>query len=657
VIKISISNSFIILKKIRIINYKTYLNLEIPFNNSITTLVGPNECGKTNLLESINFLGISQELTKNDTCLYCESYWDEEPNFIYSLDLRLLGLADIPTDSEISIKPDHVELLSPPDMKSNIKIINKHRLSFPLGRGGHVHVKIPPELKSKYSLSDMVTIQEGKYFDLNELSENELLLLNNLNKSTNLYENISIDIVKLPELKQNNEDKLLNQALKRIKIIYWAFDESKFIQDIVDINALNQDPQLYKYILNMLKITDIDLNHFLQASDIRRINMINQINDKISDLIKSSWKQYDLEFNLSLGRNNNLITTFRESGQNIEPGKRSEGFKWYFSFLLDFNAKFGSDIKNCLILLDEPGIHLHPGGQRMLLKQLEELSMNNQIIYTTHLPFMINRMFPNRIIYLNKVNGKTELKTPRKEGIFDDILLSSTLGFEFTSLSNWGEINVFVEGITDKILIKKIALEKANKDKEIILDLNEFSLISLNGVHNLENFIRVAQETDAKYIAFLDNDKESKKYTKKYEKKPKNHPETIEHMIFLDENKTIEDYIPINLLNDALNNLKSLENIPYSKYINELEFENNSIVNQIKKFTDRINKAIEENQSNSILNTNKEYITEKITSQDLKLELIIQVKELISSENIDQFNDLINHLKKITEKTKQLFKI
>ncbi|KKM21963.1 hypothetical protein LCGC14_1630170 [marine sediment metagenome] len=656
-IKISISNSFIILKKIRIINYKTYLNLEIPFNNSITTLVGPNECGKTNLLESINFLGISQELTKNDTCLYCESYWDEEPNFIYSLDLRLLGLADIPTDSEISIKPDHVELLSPPDMKSNIKIINKHRLSFPLGRGGHVHVKIPPELKSKYSLSDMVTIQEGKYFDLNELSENELLLLNNLNKSTNLYENISIDIVKLPELKQNNEDKLLNQALKRIKIIYWAFDESKFIQDIVDINALNQDPQLYKYILNMLKITDIDLNHFLQASDIRRINMINQINDKISDLIKSSWKQYDLEFNLSLGRNNNLITTFRESGQNIEPGKRSEGFKWYFSFLLDFNAKFGSDIKNCLILLDEPGIHLHPGGQRMLLKQLEELSMNNQIIYTTHLPFMINRMFPNRIIYLNKVNGKTELKTPRKEGIFDDILLSSTLGFEFTSLSNWGEINVFVEGITDKILIKKIALEKANKDKEIILDLNEFSLISLNGVHNLENFIRVAQETDAKYIAFLDNDKESKKYTKKYEKKPKNHPETIEHMIFLDENKTIEDYIPINLLNDALNNLKSLENIPYSKYINELEFENNSIVNQIKKFTDRINKAIEENQSNSILNTNKEYITEKITSQDLKLELIIQVKELISSENIDQFNDLINHLKKITEKTKQLFKI
>lgn len=655
--KIQEQKSFLILSKITINNYKTYQNLSIEFKDSITTLVGPNECGKTNLLESINFLNEYQKLTKSDTCLYCKNYWNEEPNFVYHLNLKKLDLENPTLDLIIKVKPEKIELPKLPEIPSEKTPINMHRLTFPVGGGGHVHVRFPQELQSKFNLPATVAIKEGKYFDIKKLSNTEKDQLDNFNKSTSLYNKVSITEVKVVKANLSDKDNNLNKVLDRIKIVYWAFDQSKFIQDTVDISLLNQNPQKFKYILNMLKITGIEQNHFFQAADIQRINMISKINDKISSLIKDSWKQYNIEFNLSLGRSNNLLTTFRENGQNIEPGKRSEGFKWFFSFLLDFNANFGSDIKNCIILLDEPGIHLHPGGQRMLLKQIEELSKDNQIIYTTHLPFMINRMFPKRIIYLNKIKGITEVKKPRKEGIFDDILLSSTLGFEFTSLSNWGEINIFIEGITDKILIKKIALEKASKDKEIIIDLNEFSLIPLNGVHNLESFIRVAQETDAKYIAFLDNDKESKKYTKKYEKRPKNHPETIEHIILLEEDKTIEDYIPVNILNDALNNLKSLEKLPYSKFINRWEFKYSLIGNQIKELTKKINDLIEENQNDPNINVNEDNNIEKITSQDLKLDLIIQVKDLINSESIDQFKDLISQIKKITEKAKQLYSI
>ena len=184
-----------------------------------------------------------------------------------------------------------------------------------------------------------------------------------------------------------------------------------------------------------------------------------------------------------------------------------------------------------------------------------------------------------------------------------------------------------------------------------------FSLIPLNGVVNLESFIRVAQETEGKYLVFLDNDKESKKYTKKYEKRPKSHPKTIEHIIFLEENKIIEDYIPVNILNDALNNLKSLEKIPYSKFINKWEFEYSSVANQIKELTKKINDLIEENQNNPNININENNNIEKITSQDLKLDLIIQVKDLINSENIDQFKDLISQIKKINKRAKQLYSI
>ena len=398
----------------------------------------------------------------------------------------------------------------------------------------------------------------------------------------------------------------------------------------------------------MFKIAGVDLVLFLDANDRQRLNMLSIVNDKISELIKSNWKEQSLDFLLSIGTNNTIMTSFQENGQNIEPGKRSEGFKWYLSFLLDFNANFGSEIKNCLILLDEPGIHLHPGGQRMLLKQIEDLSKNNQIIYTTHLPFMINKMFPNRIIYLNKKRGITELKKPRKEGVFDDILLSSTLGYNFTSLSNWGEINVFVEGITDKILLKKIILEKANKDKEIILDLNEFSLLNIQGVHNLNNFIRVAQLTDAKYITFLDNDNEAKEQTKKYEKRPKSHPDTIDHIIFLDENKTLEDYIPLLILNEAFENLKNSD-IFFSSFIKKNEeFDDELRSPQIKEFIEKIN--------SNIKSTNNEEF-EEITKGDFKLELIIRVNKLITENNIDNFNELIEKIKSIMILAEKLFNL
>lgn len=654
-ITIQNEKSFLLIKKIVINNYKTYQNTTIEFVDNITTLVGPNECGKTNLLEALNFLIDHQKLKKSDTCLYCKNYWNEKPNFIYYLDSNQFGFKNSDSDLKVIVKLNNVEIEKPPDVSTKQTFIKMHRVFFPKGGGGHIHVNFPPNIQTNYDLPEMVTIKEGEYYDIKMLSKTELEQLNDFNKNTNLYNKLSIQEVNSiePSLFDDNED-YMNEIFKKVKVIYWTFDQNKFIQDMIDINALNKNPQQYKYILNMLKITGIEQNQFFQAEDIQRINMINQINEKITKLIKDSWKQYNIEFNLSLGRTNNLLITFRENGQNIEPGKRSEGFKWFFSFLLDFNAKFGSDISNSLILLDEPGIHLHPGGQRMLLKQLEDLSKSNQIIYTTHLPFMINRMFPERIIYLNKVNGITQLINPRKEGIFDDILLSLTLGFEFTSLSNWGEINIFVEGITDKILIKKIVLEKANKDKEIILDLNNFSLIPLNGVNNLENFIRVAQETDAKYLVFLDGDKEAKGKCKKYEKKPKSHPTTIEHIIFLENDKTIEDYIPLDLLNKALNTLKTLKRISYSNYIDEWKFNENSIVGQIKDFTAKINSNIEEKES---LTHSNDYNEEEITPQDLKFDLIIQVKNLINSGNIDLFKDLIHKLRNISKKANELYNL
>lgn len=77
--------------------------------------------------------------------------------------------------------------------------------------------------------------------------------------------------------------------------------------------------------------------------------------------------------------------------------ERSRGFQWFFSFDLMLMHETRGRFKGCVILLDEPGLHLHPEGQRDLLARLEEYSRSNTLIYTTHLPFMLDLREPERI--------------------------------------------------------------------------------------------------------------------------------------------------------------------------------------------------------------------------------------------------------------------
>jgi predicted ATPase len=70
-------------------------------------------------------------------------------------------------------------------------------------------------------------------------------------------------------------------------------------------------------------------------------------------------------------------------------GERSEGFAWFFSFLVAF-SEF-RDAGDVVLLLDEPGLGLHAAGQRDLLRYLhEQLARDHQLVYTTHSPFMVD---------------------------------------------------------------------------------------------------------------------------------------------------------------------------------------------------------------------------------------------------------------------------
>ena len=80
----------------------------------------------------------------------------------------------------------------------------------------------------------------------------------------------------------------------------------------------------------------------------------------------------------------------RRPGVKIELEGRSKGFQWFFSFYLIFLVESEEGHKDAILLLDEPGLHLHPTAQQELISFFEKLSEANQLIYTTHSPFLID---------------------------------------------------------------------------------------------------------------------------------------------------------------------------------------------------------------------------------------------------------------------------
>ena len=92
------------------------------------------------------------------------------------------------------------------------------------------------------------------------------------------------------------------------------------------------------------------------------------------------------------------VSDDRRPDVDIELESRSKGFQWFFSFYLVFLVESDEGHKDAILLLDEPGLHLHPTAQQELMAFFETLSKDNPLLYTTHSPFLIDgeRIHRNR---------------------------------------------------------------------------------------------------------------------------------------------------------------------------------------------------------------------------------------------------------------------
>jgi predicted ATP-dependent endonuclease of OLD family len=206
----------------------------------------------------------------------------------------------------------------------------------------------------------------------------------------------------------------------------------------------------------LAKVADFDPAYLNANRDDHetRNQILNRAGAVVTAEIRRLWKdrQLTVRFNLD-GLHLDVLVADPNALYSVEINldERSRGFRWFFAFYIIFAADTrGGNAERAILLLDEPGLHLHAKSQGDLLKHFREDFKTNQIIYTTHSPFMVPPDAINivRTVNIDQERGTTVTNSPTGDSktLFP---LQAALGYHISQTLFIGHSNLIVEGVTD----------------------------------------------------------------------------------------------------------------------------------------------------------------------------------------------------------------
>ena len=310
-------------------------------------------------------------------------------------------------------------------------------------------------------------------------------------------------------------------------------------------------------VRNLFYLAELELDKLeeYQNSPSKLIKLLNQASKKLTSRLNPAWKGEPIHVELRFNPGNIMsviISDVHRDGTITNTGllnRRAEGFKWTFSFIINFAAETQrSELKEAILLLDEPARNLHPTQQRGISDMLKNLAGTNQVLYATHSPFMIFDYTPGNLLVVELERKNHLSKIYYEYWKADDAtlipilyglsrgLVESTVDREIGSNSR---PIIIVETMSDTMYLN--AFDKFLQDPNISMNpLNVIPAYNKNSVLPLAIFYR-----DHGYNTFilLDNDNESKQIA---EQLKNNKFSEIQTIFFEREGKllqSIEDYM------------------------------------------------------------------------------------------------------------------
>lgn len=194
-------------------------------------------------------------------------------------------------------------------------------------------------------------------------------------------------------------------------------------------------------------------------------------------------------------------------GVDIELNQRSEGFQWLVSFFVVFFAEAAGSHKNAVLLLDEPGLNLHGLKQREFRKTLSRLADVNQTLYSTHSPFLVgpDELDLVRVVEMTDRRVGTKVLTSVTSSDAAGLLpLQEALGYDMAQSLFSQQRNLVLEGLTDYWYVD--AVSAMLRDGGGIGLGEKVALVPAGSAGKVVYFATILHAHKLKVVALLDSD-------------------------------------------------------------------------------------------------------------------------------------------------------
>lgn len=387
-----------ILASAKINNYKSIgtKNNVLYTENTVTALIGKNESGKSNVLEALGLINLWQPL--NTDYLKKLTHGQSEPpsvSLIFSFsakDKETFPTAEgtstlIYTGTKVSLEGGLSNLISQDmTLASNIESLQT------VIRNNELKLDNTTLNTLKNHTTKLATLSENIYSSIfSELDSAKSLIRGSKENCKTSFLELVDDIKEIirkyynmiPQVYYRSNDSMLKDS--------YSLDEIKKIYEVNRSLTSSKDT-----FFNLMKAAEVDeatlLGAFEASTDSAKHTFEKQIEKRITNLVKEFnefYRQELISIDFKISSNVAKLYIFTDD-KYMSFSERSNGLKWYFSLYVNVTAET-SIARPILYLLDEPGVYLHVKAQKKLLELFDHLCQdNNQVIYTTHSPFMID---------------------------------------------------------------------------------------------------------------------------------------------------------------------------------------------------------------------------------------------------------------------------
>ncbi|MHA7965472.1 AAA family ATPase [Paenibacillus sp. CAU 1782] len=569
------------LDRVSIDNYRSIKNQIISFESKCRVLVGKNEVGKSNILKALSLLDPQKDVEKSDLRegLPSENVVTEgNVRFIFSMDSEDQNkIYELQINKILTTAFDLIILKKGKESFNIADIINKHfketlyRVFIPNGKRNDTYWKIntiydevPSNLK-KPILNSTSTIQ----------IDGALVPLNNFQL---------IDIETFPDIPSDQLEDVTSKyviqcisntvtsyaAENRPTAVYWQYDDKYLLPSNIDLSLFTSNIEYCLPLKSMFELAGINnISQVIEESRNKSKHGLRNLFERVAtittDHFRRVWKEYDsIQFEL-IPNGNHIDASIKDAFNRYELNQRSDGFKRFVSFLLFISAKVESNnLKNTLLIFDEPDLALHPSGQSFLREELIKISKHNYIVYSTHSIFMIDKKNISRHLIVQKADESTIVKEVNESNIIDEEVIYNALGYSvFETLKNE---NIIFEGWKDKKIFT-IALSRVPDKYKQVKKLKEVGLCHAKGVKDIKNVANLLEIANRHYLVVSDNDKPARERQNDYNKLRysglwKRYDELVDGITVT----TVEDFIKPKCFISAISGLKSeYSNLPEIK--------------------------------------------------------------------------------------------